>query len=91
MVVMMIFLMMILNYIIVVFNNKKNMEDLIKALNIFLKYKNSEYPTYCIDEILYVNVSPTIVTEEDKIILNKLGFRVNVEEDCFLSIRFGSY
>lgn len=67
------------------------MEDLIKALQIFLKYTNDKNPTYCCDECLHVNVSPKAVTEEDIEKLNKLGFKENYEEECFYSFKFGSY
>uniref|UniRef100_A0A6M3JXT4 Uncharacterized protein n=1 Tax=viral metagenome TaxID=1070528 RepID=A0A6M3JXT4_9ZZZZ len=64
------------------------MEDLIKALTIFLKYKNSYAPTHCEHDILYVNINPEIVSKEDKLELNKLGFED--DEYTFYSFRFGS-
>lgn len=67
------------------------MEDLIKALQIFLKYKNERWPTYCEHDILTITgVCPSDVSEEDKVELNKLGFFVSEDEDCFQSFRFGS-
>ena len=64
------------------------MEDLIKALNIFLKYGNSEYPTNCEHDILYVNIDPEIVAPEDILELARLGFFDN--EDGFMSFKYGS-
>jgi hypothetical protein len=66
------------------------MEDLIKALQIFLKYSNTEYPTHCEHDVLQVDVDPELVSEEDKIELKKLSFSVDEEFDCFYSYRFGS-
>lgn len=34
------------------------MEDLIKALQIFLKYGNPDYPTYCLYDELWVDIDP---------------------------------
>ena len=72
------------------------MEDLIKALLIFQKYIKPDdlaykYPTACEHDELYVNVNPSIVSEEDKATLSNLGFFPNEEyRDCFSSYRFGS-
>jgi DNA-binding protein YbaB len=64
------------------------MEDLIKALQIFLKYGNEDYPTNCDHDVLMVNISPDLVSEDDKKILKELSFH---ESDCgFESFRFGS-
>lgn len=66
------------------------MEDLIKALQIFLKYGNKNYPTYCEHDILYVDVDPSVVSDEDKKVLDELGFFVDDENDCFASFKYGS-
>lgn len=66
------------------------MNDLIKALQIFAKYTDTRCPTSCEHDILYVQVSSEEVTEEDKIELEKLGFRVDDDLDNFSSYRFGS-
>lgn len=43
------------------------MGDLIKALNIFLKYKDSYSPTHCEHDILYVvDVSYEEILDDDK-------------------------
>lgn len=67
------------------------MEDLIKALKIFLKYGNERWPTHCEHDTLYIiGINPENVSEEDKEELDRLGFFINEEEDCFQSYRFGS-
>ncbi|MFS3057759.1 hypothetical protein [Phocaeicola vulgatus] len=66
------------------------MEDLIKALQIFLKYGNKNYPTFCEHDILYVDVDPSVVSDEDKKVLDELGFFVDDENDCFASFKYGS-
>jgi hypothetical protein len=68
------------------------MEDLIKALQIFLKYGNPYYPTHCEHDCLHVNIDYDVVSDEDKAELLKLGFRrcSDSGEDKFSSFRFGS-
>lgn len=69
------------------------MEDLIKALQILLKYGNPKYPTHCEHDILTIcGIAPSDVSEEDKKELLDLGFFVGDEygEDAFHSFRYGS-
>ena len=67
------------------------MEDLIKALQIFLKYGNPDFPTNCTHDYLYVDIDPEKVTEEDKKVLNELGFFVDSEcGEVFGSYKYGS-
>lgn len=67
------------------------MEKLIKALQIFLKYGNPPYPTYCEHDILVVRIDPTTVNDADKKELDELGFSPSEEFDgCFASFRYGS-
>ena len=69
------------------------MEDLIKALQIFLKYANPAYPTHCEHDVLtIVGINPASVSDEDKAELDKLGFYVSEEwgEPTFQSFKFGS-
>ena len=76
------------------------MKDLIKALQILLKYGNPAYPTSCIhDELIINGIDPASITKEDKAELESLGFRVTVEgeknEDVYeeskiYSFRYGS-
>lgn len=67
------------------------MEDLIEALQIFMKYcGNVKYPTICDHDVLVVNVvSPDQVSEEDTKRLDELGF-FPYEDYAFASYRFGS-
>jgi len=65
------------------------LSDLIEALNIFLKYRNPEYPTHCEHDTLYIcGIDPHMVSDEDKERLDALGFFVG--DDGFKSFRFGS-
>lgn len=64
------------------------MDELIKALQIFLKYGNPDYPTHCEHDELTIMIDPVIVSEEDKIKLEQLGFEVS--EEYFTSFKFGS-
>lgn len=59
------------------------MENLIKALQIFLKYGNPEWPTACEHDVLYVQIEYSLVSEEDKEELDKLGF-LNVKIQAVL-------
>jgi hypothetical protein len=66
-------------------------EDLIKALQIFLKYGNPTYPTHCEhDEMTICGIEPSIVSDEDKGVLDDLGFFVCEEDECFKSFKYGS-
>lgn len=66
------------------------MNDLIKALQIFLKYSDNIYPTTCEHDMLFVNcVKPDDVSHEDLAELSKLGFEP-FEDFAFVSFRFGS-
>ena len=69
------------------------MEDLIKALQIFLKYGNPRNPTHCEHDLLtIIGINPECVSDEDKAELEKLGFFVGDEfgEEAFHSYRYGS-
>jgi hypothetical protein len=68
------------------------MGDLIKALQIFLKYGNPEYPVHCEHDVMYImEIDPNDVSDEDKAELDRLGFFVaDSPEECFMSYRFGS-
>lgn len=65
------------------------MDDLIKALIIFRKYGNPEFPTNCEHDHLYVNIDPVLVSDEDLDLLKELHF---APSDCggFESTFFGS-
>lgn len=64
------------------------MKDLIEALQIFAKYTNDLYPTWCEHDELYVRVNPEDVDTHDWHKLEQLGF-IDMD-DCFVSYRFGS-
>ena len=70
------------------------MGDLIKALQIFLKYGNPKFPTHCEHDVMYIHnsIDPKWVTEEDKLELETLGFFVSDDDGelGFKSYRFGS-
>lgn len=67
------------------------MENLIKALSIFLKYQNNKYPTHCEHDIMMVaSITQEEVSEEDIELLADLGFNWNYEYDCFTSYEYGS-
>ena len=67
------------------------MEQLIEALQIFLKYGNPDYPTDCRDETLFIiDIHVDDVSKEDVETLYKLGFFWSGEEEGFKSFRFGS-
>ena len=65
------------------------MEDLIKALQIFLKYGNPYCPTHCEHDVLTVCIDPGLVSDDDVKALEGLGFHP-ADEECFQSFRFGS-
>ena len=67
------------------------MEKLIKALQIFLKYKNETYPTHCEHDIMIImNITKEEVSSEDILELEELGFGYDDSEDHFYSYRYGS-
>ncbi len=67
------------------------MEDLIKALQILLKYGNPNYPTHCEHDVMYiVGIDPEDVSEEDIAELERLGFNYGGENDGFYSHKYGS-
>jgi hypothetical protein len=70
-----------------------NLESLIKALQIFLKYGNPAYPTRCVDEMLIIKeVDPSMVSDQDKKELAELGFEITDQWDdgTFVSYYYGS-
>ena len=67
------------------------MEDLIKALQILLKYGNPKYPTVCEHDILYiVGIDLEKISIEDITKLENLGFIINIKESEIYSFKFGS-
>jgi hypothetical protein len=66
------------------------MEDLLKSIQIFLKYGNPRNPSHCEHDCFMIAIDPEIVTEEDKIALEELGFVPDFEFNSFISYRYGS-
>jgi len=79
------------------------MEDLIKALQILLKYGNPDYPTHCEhDELTFHGINPELISKEDKDNLEELGILIQIEgvydaendytpdESKIYSFRYGS-
>jgi len=82
------------------------MEDLIEALQIFLKYGNSWYPTSCGLKELYSNdrtytyiylpilfilgIDASVVSAIDEFRLSMLGFLVDEDDNSFFSYRFAN-
>lgn len=69
------------------------MKDLIKALQILLKYANDDSsPTHCEHDQMYIGCDIELdkVTKEDVKELCDLGFFWDDESDGFISYRFGS-
>lgn len=66
------------------------MKDLIEALAIFLKYKNSYNPTHCEHDVLWVvDVKKDEVSLEDQKRLDVLGFEWSDVAGSWISYRFG--
>ena len=76
------------------------MEDLIKALQIFLKYGNPKYPTHCEHDVLDIcGIEPELISKEDRKTLDDLGFIVRIsgesdgdeiKDSRIYSLRYGS-
>jgi len=66
------------------------MEELIKALQLFLKYGNPKYPTHCEHDVLTVMIDPAVVSDDDKQKLEEMGFIADNEYGYFKSFRYGS-
>lgn len=66
------------------------MEDLIKALQILLKYGNPHFPTHCEHDKLNVLISAEDVSNVDIEKLEELGFFVDEADHIFSSFRYGS-
>lgn len=66
------------------------MEDLIKALLIFKKYRNEKFPTHCEhDTLLIMSIGETEMDTEDTKEVKSLGFYWSDEYDCWASSKFG--
>lgn len=65
------------------------MNDLIRALIIMSNYAKPRHPTHCENNVLTVNINPSLVSEEDRQTLKELGFHADYIDDDFKSFRFG--
>lgn len=66
------------------------MDGLIEALTILRKYANPEFPTNCTHDLLWVDVSPALVSPEDTTRLKRLHFEPDDDRAGFYSTFFGS-
>jgi hypothetical protein len=67
------------------------MEDLIKALQILIKYGNQKYPTYCEHDVLnIVGIDASAISDEDIAELDKLHFIIDTEAGEIYSFFYGS-
>jgi hypothetical protein len=66
------------------------MDALIEALTIMRKYANPEFPTNCTHDLLWVDVSPALVSPQDLARLEELWFTPNEDGIGFSSTFFGS-
>ena len=64
-------------------------EELIAALQIFSKYSDTNCPTHCEHDTLYIMVAVDLVSEEDKARLEELHFTPD-DVGGFSSFHFGS-
>lgn len=66
------------------------MDDLIEALQIFRKYGNPKYPTWCEHDVLNVcDIDMELITTEDQERLDALGFVHDSESESYKSFKFG--
>lgn len=67
------------------------MNDLIKALQIFHKYRNESRPTICDHDILIItSITENEISLEDRQNLNNLDFYWDENEEYWYSFKFGS-
>jgi len=66
------------------------MNDLIEALQIFAKYTDATWPSWCEHDMFHICVEPEKVSEEDTKRLDELGFFPDESGYDFRSYRFGS-
>ena len=66
------------------------MDKLIEALQIFRKYGNPQFPTHCEHDVMTVMIDPAVVSIDDALRLDELGFFPGEDGDVFMSYTFGS-
>ena len=68
------------------------MEDLIKALQIFVQYGNPSYPTHCEhDELMIMQITNEQVSEDDLIELKRLGFELTDSRANFIFAKHSKF
>lgn len=69
-----------------------SLSNLVKALNIVLKYGDIERPTYCEHDELLLLVDPSVISQEDITALDELGFFISGKsgEQFLKSFCYGS-
>lgn len=67
------------------------MDDLIEALQIFRKYKNSTYPVHCEHDVMAVmDIHTDDVSQDDHKRLSELSFDWDDDDYHYYSFKFGS-
>lgn len=67
------------------------MSDLIKALRIFLKYRDVKWPTNCSHDVLAImDIAQYEVSDSDIKELDALHFFWSDEYECYISFHYGS-
>ncbi len=67
------------------------MKDLIEALQIFAKYTDTQWPTNCSHDVMYImDVEHDQPSEAERARLGELGFNWHEDPGCWASFRFGS-
>lgn len=68
------------------------MDQLIEALQIFLKYDKPAFPIQCEHDQLYIcgNYDPEKMEDADVKKLDELGFFWSDSDDLFISFKYGS-
>lgn len=67
------------------------MGKFIEILKILMKYGNPEHPFHCEHDVLYIDISPELVSDEDKKTLDDMGVFPDEENgEGFISYKYGS-
>jgi hypothetical protein len=66
------------------------MNELIKALLIFQKYRNLDHPTVCDHDAWVIVGVPHAIDQVDAEAVNDLGFYWSVHYDAWVSTKFSS-
>jgi len=66
------------------------MENFIKALEILIKYGNVHYPFNCSHDLLFIDVDPKKVSDDDILKLGEFYIYPNDDNEGFESTFYGS-